>query len=137
MADVVSAVRTYILSKTAVTDLIGQRLYLDRLPQGATLPAATIFKISERDTHGISDRAGFVHCRLQISCHSTSRLTTEALADAIRSSGLCAQKGTVNSVVVHGVTVEDGKRNYVLDARDGSDDHEYVTDFDFMVSYSE
>lgn len=137
MANVLSAVRTYILSKSAVTDLISQRMYFDRLPQNSTLPAATISKTSSTHTHTISDRSGNVSQRLQVISFATTRVACDALAEAIYQCGLAAVKGTTNSVNIRGVTVEDGQRSYTIDARDGSDDHLYATEFDFMVSYRE
>jgi hypothetical protein len=40
MADVVSAIRSYLLSRSEVTDVIGQRMYLDRLPQGCDITSS-------------------------------------------------------------------------------------------------
>ena len=137
MADVVSAVRTYLLAQSSVTNVIGQRFYFDRLKQSATLPAATIYKSSETHDHLISNRSGFVKTRLQIECYSTNRLTTNALSEAIIRSGIDAIKGVTNSVNIRGVQVEDGQRNYTIDDAKGGDDHVYVTQFDLMVSYLE
>lgn len=140
MADVVSAVRTYLLSKSAITDVIGQRMYLDRVRQGInvlTQPSATITKVSESHSHTISNRSGFVKTRLQIEALSGSRLTSNALIEAICKCGIAAVKGTTNSVNIRGVQVEDGQRNYTIDDPDGGDDHTYVTSIDLMVSYLE
>ena len=137
MAEVISAVRGYILSKTLVTDIISQRMYFFRLKQGAVLPAATIAKVSTNHIHTLSDRSGLVSTRLQIECFSTNYLQAETLAAAIYKCGITAVRGVTNSVDIRGVTVEDGQRNYTIDARDGGDDHTYVTQFDLMVSYLE
>lgn len=137
MADVISAVRTYILSQSSVTDVIGQRMYFDRLKQKATLPAATISRVIETHDHTISNRSGIVWTRLQIDCYSTSRLTTSALAEAIYKCGIAAVKGTTNSINIRGVDVEDGRRDYTIDDAKGGDDHVYVTQFDLRVCYSE
>lgn len=137
MADVVSAVRSYILAQSSVSDLIGQRMYLDRLMQDTTLPAATIDKTSATPDHTLSNLSGFVKTRLNIRCHALKRLDANALANAIYRCGIAGVKGTTNGVDIRGVMVEEGQRNYVVDARDGSDDPEYVTEFDLMVSYRE
>ena len=137
MADVVSAVRSYLLSQSSVTDLIGQRMYFDVLRQKATLPAATISKVSELHDHLLSNRSGFVATRLQIECHSTTRLTSNAMAEAIYKSGIAAVKGLTHSVNIRGVTVDDGQRNFVINDNDGGDDHVYVTQIDLKVSYKE
>lgn len=137
MADVVSAVRTYILAQSTVTDIISQRLYLDHRPQNCTLPAATITKTSENHAHTLSDRAGAVKTRLQIECFSATRLQANALAEAIYKCGIVAVKGVTNSVNIRGVQVEDGQRNYEIDDSEGGDEGTRVTQFDLMVSYLE
>lgn len=137
MSDVISAVRTYLLSKTAVTDRIGQRLYFDQLIQKATLPAASIDKTSERHEHSLSDRTGMVFTRISVECHSGSRITSNSIAQAMISSGIAAVKGVTNGVNIRSVMIEEGQRNFTLPPRDGSHEHQYVTAFDFMVSYLE
>jgi hypothetical protein len=138
MADVVSAIRSYLLSRSEVTDVIGQRMYLDRLPQGATLPAATIEKTSSSVDHLLSNVSGFIKTRLAIRVHATRRLDANAAAHAMYlDSRVATVKGLTHGVDIRGVMVEDGERNYVVEARDGSDDHEYVTEFDLMVGHKE
>lgn len=137
MADVVSAVRTYLLANASVSSVIAQRLYLDVLKQNATLPAATITKVSETHPHTISNRSGMVKTRLQIDCYSKQRLVTDALAESIYKSGIAAVKGTTNGVNIRGVMIEDGRRNEVIYDSRGGDDHTYVTQFDLMVFYKE
>lgn len=137
MADVISAVRTYLLSQSSVSDVIGQRMYFDRLKQKATLPACTITRVSEDHAHTLSNRSGLVWTRLQIECYSLSRLTSCSLAEAIYKTGVAALKGVTNSVNIRGVQVEDGRRDYVIDDAKGGDDHLYVTQFDLRVCYLE
>lgn len=143
MADVISAVRTYLLSRSAVTDLVGQRIYLDILPQKATTPAVAISKTSETDEHALSDRIGFVQTRIQFEAFADkrdvtdARLKANAVIDAIRSSGICALKGVTNGVDFRSVMVEDGQRNYIDYERGGGDAHRYVTSMDLQVTYLE
>ena len=137
MADVVSAVRSYLLGKSAITSLISQRMYLDERPQKSTLPNAVIYKNSETHEHLVGDRAGHVKTRLQIECYAATRLAANAIAEAIYQSGLCAFTGTTGSVNIRGVSVEDGQRNWIVYNSEAGDDHTYVTQFDFLVSYTE
>lgn len=137
MADVLNAVRSYLLGVSSITDIIGQRFYVDRRMQSATHPCATITRVSETHDHLISNRSGFVQTRLQIECFSTLRSTTQSLAEVIYRSGIAAVKGATGGVNIRGVTVEDGRRDYTIDDSTGGDDHVYVTQFDLMVSYKE
>jgi hypothetical protein len=137
VADVLGAVRTYFLSRSPITDVIGQRMYFQRRPQKSALPSATIMRVSESHDHLLSDRSGFVKTRLQVECFSLLQTTTESLAETIYKSGIAAIKGVTNSVDIRGVVVEDGRRDYTLDDPNGGDDHIYVSQFDLEVSYKE
>lgn len=137
MADLAISIRTFLLGKTAITDLVSQRIYTDILPQSATLPAITMSKISTSHDHELSDFAGLVHTRLQFECFAATRQVANNIAEAIRSSGIITQKGTLTGVDIRGVRVVDGQRNYVDFPTDGSDEHRYVTSLDLMIDYSE
>ena len=137
MADLAVSVRTYLLGVTAVTDIVGQRIYTDILPQRATLPAVALSKITTRHDHQLSDLAGLAHTRMQFECFASTRLVANATAEAIRSSGIITQKGTLTSVDIRGVRVDDGQRNYVDYPTDGSDEHRYVTTLDLVFDYTE
>lgn len=137
MADLAVSVRTYLLSLTTITDVVGQRIYADILPQSATLPAITMEKVSTRHDHQLSDYAGLAHSRIQFACFATTRLIANSVAEAIRSSGIILLKGLYTNVDIRGVRCDDGQRNYVEYALDGSDDHRYVTTIDFIFDYTE
>ena len=137
MADVVSAVRSYLLGKQVVTDIIGQRLYLDVLPEYATLPAAIVYKISEDHHHLLSARSGIIYTTLKIECIAESRLTANSLAAAMYSSGIDSVKGVVNGVDIRGVAVQQGETNLIYTNSDGGDDHVYATQFDLVVIHKE
>ncbi len=137
MADVAIAIRTYLLTKSTVTDIVGQRIYADMLPQNPTLPAVTFSKVSTSHDHTISNLAGLAHCRLQFDCYATTRTTANEICEVIRKCGVITQKGTLSGVDVRGVRLEDGQRNFVEYTRDDSDDHRYVTNFDLAIDYAE
>jgi predicted aminopeptidase len=137
MADVAASIRAYLLTKTAVTDLVSTRIYTDIVPQGATLPAIAYSKISTTPDHTLGNLAGVSHCRMQFDCYATTRAAANDIAEAIRATGICAIRGTYTDVFICGVQLESGQRNEVDYAQDGSDDHRYVTSFDLMVHYTE
>lgn len=137
MADVAIGVRGYLLSKSAITDLVSQRFYTDQLPQSATLPAIVINKLFTTHDHALSDFAGLAHARLQFECYASTRLAANSIAEAIRASGIVTQKGSTNDVDIRGVRVEEGM-TYQDDApTDGGSDHRYVSVIDLVVDYTE
>lgn len=137
MPDVTTAVRDYLLAKPSVTALIGQRMYLDMLPQNASLPSVVIYKVSGTHLHKISDREGFIKSRLTIVAYASTRLVANSIIETIYKSGIAAFRGLQSSILIRGIQVDSGQQNYIEYARDGGDDHRYVTEFDLMVSYQE
>ena len=137
MADVLDSVRTYLLTKTAVTDLIGQRLYIEPLPQAVTLPAAFMEIISGEDAHLISDRAGYVEEIVSFECHAARLSGANDIGNAIRRCGVTTVKGVTNGLNIRAISVESGRRNWRIEALDASDDHRYACGFDLKVSYRE
>jgi len=137
MADVSEAVRLFMLSKSAITDFVGQRIYADIIPQRATLPAIAMSKISTRHDHTLSNFAGLAHCRLQFDCYATTRAVANSVAEALRVSGIVGTKGETFGCNIRGARMESGQRNEIDYSREDSDDHRYVTSFDLEVDYSE
>lgn len=141
MSDVAIAIRAYLLTKSAVTDLVGERIYSDMIAQGATLPAIAFSKTSTDHEHTLSNLAGLAHTRLQFDCYADlatgGRAMANAIAEAIRETGIVAIKGVYTGVDIRGVRLEQGHRNEIDYANDSSDDHRYVTSFDLMVDYLE
>jgi hypothetical protein len=137
MADVATAVRQYLVGKSAVSAIVSSRIYPDTLPQGATLPAVTYTKISTVHEHVLSTLAGLAASRIEFSCFANNRADANNLASVIQQCGIIAHKGTTNSVDIRAVQLEDGQQTYQEPPTDGSQVHRYVTTFDLMVSYQE
>lgn len=137
MADVIKSVRTYLLTKTAITDLVGQRIYSARLPQSQSQTANCIVMriLSESYDHALDGLAGIVATRLSVECYATSSETSRAIADAIIWCGIDAIKGTYTSLNIRSVMVEDGRREYEEEDTSGGDAQRHVTSFDFMVHW--
>lgn len=145
MADVASAFRSYILSQSAITSLIGSgataRMYPDDMPQDCQLPACTYSKISVRHEHTIGQnwgRSGFAACRLEIECYAVSRSQSSDIVDTIMDY-VCGPTGRLRGVYggvnFLDVMVGDGARTYAVAPTDGSDERWYVTVVEFMLSY--
>lgn len=144
MASMEESLCSYLLTKTAVTDLIGTsdnaRLWPIDLPQTYELidGAAAVYEIiSSSEPHTISDRTGLVQSRVQISTFAADHAAAMALARAIKNCGVVAVKGSTNGTDFRGVTVEDGIRCYGERPTDGSGADRYIAEFDFLITYME
>jgi len=133
--DVIKSVRKYLLTKTAVTDLVGQRIEAKRLRQGATIPAIVMRILSESFDHAIDGLAGMVSTRIQFECFAMIPETCRAVADSVIWSGIDQIKGVYDGVQIRSVMVEDGRREYEDEDTVGGDNQRQVVSFDLMVHW--
>lgn len=145
MAVMEEAFCTYLLSKSAITTLIGvgaaARLWPSQLPQHYDVEqgSAVVFEIiSGDDTHTLSDRSGNVEARVQIATYAKYHKDAMALARSIKNCGITTLKGVSSGVDFRSVRVEQGIRSYANEQpTDGTDSWRYLAEFDFVISYLE
>lgn len=144
MAAMEEAFCAYLLTRSVVTDIIGTgsaaRLWPMVLPQGYSVSqgaAATYEIIGSDETHLISNRSGLVNSRLQITSFAATYAAANALARAIKNCGILTLKGVSSGVDFRGISIIRGLANFEEIPTDGSQEHRYLTDFDFSVSYLE
>lgn len=118
------AVATRLLAISAVTALVGTRIYTEKLPQAVTTPAVLIQLVHEpTDYHlrgGLRDRA-----RVQVDAYvaesdgADAHATVLDLADAIHGddagSGLSAWAGHIGDFQVTGILRIERTRGYEPD----------------------
>lgn len=97
--------RTYLLTKTSVTTLVGVRIYPQVLPKGAVYPAITYARLGGERTRSLEGANGQVMTTVQFSCWSESWDQSEVVAEALRNVLECFQ-GTFDTTTVQGVFVE-------------------------------
>lgn len=140
-SDVGKALRTKLLESSALTDLIATRFYPDVIPQSAELPAVAYYKISTIREHTLDNCTRLAHSRIQVDCFAEKdnggRDRANDIAHAIRNSGICAFRGTVDGIAIQAVEIDSGDYYDNDPPTDGNQQHRYITSFDFMVHYLE
>lgn len=136
-SDVGRAFRTKLLSYTAVSAIVGQRMYADNLLQTSTIPAIVFTKISTERDHEITNVTRSGHVRIQMDCYAASRDGANDLAHAIRNTGICAFSGTVSGIYLGCTTIDSGDSYGTDTPTDGNQVYRYITSFDFKVHYWE
>ena len=139
MADIGTAIRQYLVSNATVSGLVSTRIYPDDLPQNCTLPAITYYRVSTEHYGDITGtKTGLAVARLQIDCFATTRAGANALAEAVRKSGvLDLGHTTTNGVDIGSVVLDDGQRHFVEPPTDGNHEKRYVTSQDFAITFAE
>ena len=137
MANVGIAFRTLCLTKTAITNLIGQRMYPDVLVQGSQMPAVVYYIISTEREKLIGKMSKLAHSRFQIDCYAMTRSQAHAVAQAFRTSQLDEYRGITASIMFNGIEIDSGEQYLQEPPTDGSQEHRYLTSFDMLVHYTE
>ena len=140
MADLGTAVKGYLVANAGVLALTSTRIYPDVLPQGysvATGGALTYTTISTTHDHLINGLSGIVRSRIEFAAFAGTRLGANAIAEAVRASGLVGTTGLVGDVWIESVMIADGVQTLDERPTDGSQQHRYITIFDYLIAYQE
>ena len=135
MSDAGKAFRTYLQTKSGVTNLISTRMYPDNLPENHTLPCAVYYVISDVKEHHLGGAAALATVRIQVDCYAATRTGANALAEAIRDAadGYSGAAGDERFQTCHLET-----QRYDTDTpADGSDLYRYLVSQDWMISLTE
>lgn len=96
---VTSDLQTFLLSKTAITNIVGTAgVYWMRAPQGTDFPYITFQEVSDVREHDLAGQCGLVVASYQVDCwHKAGDV--HALAEAVRTS-IDGYTGTMTSTTV-------------------------------------
>lgn len=131
------ALRTKLLSYSAISTLISTRMYPSALLQGCTLPAVVYTKLSTQREHSMSDVTKLAHTTYQFDCYSLDKDEADSVSKAIQDSGIVAFRGTESGIVFCGVEIPSGEYDGDESPTDGNQAHRYITSFDLQVHYQE
>jgi hypothetical protein len=140
MADLGEAVRGFLVANAGVLALTSTRIYPDVLPQAysvSTGGALTYTIISTTHDHMINGLAGIARSRVEFAAFAGTRAAANAIAEAVRASGLVGTTGLVGGVFFDSVMITDGVQTLDERPTDGSQQHRYITVFDYMIAYQE
>lgn len=137
MSGIGEALRTKLLSYSAVSDIVGQRMYPDALVQKAVLPAIVYYCTSTERDHHLGGVGKSAHARFTFDCFAMTRVAASALSKAIRETGIDSFRGVVSSYTFCGVDFDSGDEYQNDVPTDGSQEHRYIVTFDLLVHYKE
>ena len=140
MASISSELKTYLKTKSAVTDLIGAgtaaRIYPHTAKQGVALPYI-VYEIFQGESYehlgGIS---GLAENRIQIDCFAATSEGAYALAEAVRLAPVQMFRGTMGSTAVT-VSSDDGYESGYEPPEKGGTQKLYFVSRDYFITYAE
>jgi hypothetical protein len=93
------AIKIFLLTKTTITDLVGQRIEYGKLPQGPTYPYLTFFRINNNNAHDIDVTSVY----FQFDSWAMTYIGVVELADEVRKA-LQREKSVLSGInVIQGV----------------------------------
>ena len=130
------AFRAHLLSKTDVTDFIGQRLYYQTAPTGQGFPRLIYNRVANDHVQHQQSAAGISVALIQLDSWSDDSLEAADLAEACRQAldGLVQQ--ALSSVFFHAIRLED-ERDFDVPPVDNSETSLVRISQDYRITHRE
>ena len=140
MADIGTAVRGYLAANAGVADAVAGRIYPDVVPQGYSVRnggALTYIIIDTVHDHLLNGLSGIARSRIEFTSFASTRAGANLIAEAVRASGLQGYTGAMGGVWIESVMLQAGIQTLDERPTDGSQEHRYLTVFDYLIAYQE
>lgn len=105
MADISKALYTFLAADSNITAQVSTRIYRDRLPQGATMPAIVYTLVSGTVEHHMENAADLANDTYQIDVWASSRSSANSVGELVRLR-LDGYYGAFGSEQVGSVTLQ-------------------------------
>jgi hypothetical protein len=135
MSDIGVGIRTYLLTKTAITDIVGTRIYPTILPQNATLPAIVFDVFGGTPDDVLTGSSGSFRAVVDLECISANHITSNDLAEQVR---LVTQGyfGAMGDEQINAARLLSRSENYVQPI-DGSDVGRHVVSISLEITHNQ
>lgn len=128
-------IRAYLLTKTAITNLVGTRIRPDKLHQSDVRPAI-VYEITEEESQtDLDGDGGLVKATVTFSCEAEVRSTARQLCEELRKV-LAGYSGPAGEETIDAAIVGKLKSGFVAAEEDGDKGY-YVFERVVTVWYTE
>lgn len=124
MSDIPSSVRAYLKTVSAVSTAFGERIFVLKVPDGATYPFAVIRTVADSPNY-TQDGESTRNTIIQIDVYDDSISDAYINVDKIRAA-LTGYSGTMGSHTVGAIFVREGQDQWMSDARHFKVFNQYV-----------
>jgi len=127
------AVYARLSGSSAITAIVGTRIYFGALPQSAQLPALTFWVVTRPHGHNLGGSDGISAARIQVSAWSFAESSSDQLVQAIRDR-FDGFTGTINGVTVT-ASIKQDELDIPHPPKAGTDQWIYETACDYRVNH--
>lgn len=121
--------------------VVGDKVFVDRAPQGTTLPYIIINRTSTNRERNLASASGLVDATVDVSVYADGAEDREIIAEAIRNQFDGLINKTIGGTVIQELLIKSGslldQDDYTESPHDGSDRHVFVSTLDFRMIYTE
>lgn len=140
MSNIVNDLRTYLISKSAVTALTSTRIYLGELPQNAAMPAVVLNLIDSNSQRNLTALDGLRRSRVQVDCYGTSTgaapyASAYNVAEKVRLV-VEMYRGALGATTARRTYVDD-QRDFIDEPLDGTEFSRRGRSLDLTIWHSE
>jgi hypothetical protein len=140
MPDICDELRTWMKTKTAITDIVGTstaaKIYQHDAKQGVAPPYIVLHVFEGSSSETLSAIAGVAMNRVQVDCYGLTNSAAYALAEAVRVN-LQMYRGTMGSTAVLNVTSNGGYERLFDPPSTGANQKRYIYSRDYLITYRE
>lgn len=141
MPDILSDLRTYLKTKSAITNLVGTgdaaRIYFHDAKEGATLPFIILEIFEGESNEHLTGISGICSNRVQVDCYGVTAAAAYTLAEAVRLAPLQMYRGNMDTSKVNNVTSNVSYRRGFDPPVTGSAQKRYWVSRDYVITYTE
>ena len=141
MPDILSDLRTYLKTKSAITSLVGSgdaaRIYFHDAKEGATLPFIILEIFEGESNEHLTGISGICSNRVQVDCYGVTAAAAYTLAEAVRLAPLQMYRGNMDTSKVNNVTSNVSYRRGFDPPVTGSAQKRYWVSRDYVITYTE
>jgi len=141
MPDILSDLRTYLKTKSAITSLVGTgdaaRIYFHDAKEGATLPFIILEIFEGESNEHLTGISGICSNRVQVDCYGVTAAAAYTLAEAVRLAPLQMYRGNMDTSKVCNVTSNVSYRRGFDPPVTGSAQKRYWVSRDYVITYTE
>lgn len=141
MPDILSDLRTYLKTKSAITNLVGTgdaaRIYFHDAKEGATLPFIILEIFEGESNEHLTGISGICSNRVQVDCYGVTAAAAYSLAEAVRLAPLQMYRGNMDTSKVCNVTSNVSYQRGFDPPVTGSAQKRYWVSRDYAITYTE
>jgi len=131
---ILQPIRDYFLTKTAITDIVSDRIVAGALPQGSLIPAVDMRITNGKHDHHLIGLSGACESNVTVDCYDDGDPeAADTLADTLMYCGIIGHRWAAGNIFISTIQLIDGPTQSEESVAPGSESWRYVTSFSLKV----